>query len=75
MIEITIQNPLLAPGSYWFNLGVLRSTRDLVDFVDEILHFEVSAADTLPDGLSEWATAWGQIRLVVDSRSTGNVLA
>ena len=75
MIEITIQNPMLAPGSYWFNLGVLRGIRDLVDFVDEILHFEVSAAETLPDGLNEWATAWGQIRLAVDSRLSANVLA
>jgi hypothetical protein len=75
MIEIAIQNPMLAPGNYWFNLGILRGIRDLVDFVDEILQFEVSAAETLPDGLNEWAPAWGQIRLKVDSRLSVNVLA
>lgn len=75
MIEIEIQNPLLAPGSYWFNLGLSRSTRDLVDFVGEILHFEVSAANTLPEGLNEWISAWGKIRLSVGSHTSVAVTA
>jgi lipopolysaccharide transport system ATP-binding protein len=74
-MEIDIRNPMLAPGRYWFTVGVLRSTRDLIDVVEEILHFEVSAAETLPHGINEWSTAWGQVRLSLETRTVDLVAA
>lgn len=69
IIEIDIRNPRLAPGNYSFTLGLLRGSRDVTDAVEEVLHFEVSPQNLLPDGVHEWNPSWGQIRLAIQSRN------
>ena len=69
IIEVDIRNPGLAPGNYWFTLGLLCGSRDVIDAVDEILHFEVLPQNLLPDGVHEWNPSWGHIRLAIQSRN------
>jgi lipopolysaccharide transport system ATP-binding protein len=61
--QVSIGNPGLAPGNYWFNMGLLRGTREVIDAVEEVLPFDVSAAETLSGGVNEWHSSWGRVRL------------
>jgi len=75
-VEIVISNPGLAPDHYWFSMGLVRGTREVVDVVHDVLHFEVPAGSNIPQGFTEWNSAWGRLKLNLECRDVsvqGNV--
>jgi lipopolysaccharide transport system ATP-binding protein len=72
-VELQLHNPGLAPGGYCFTLGIFRGRREMLDVVQEVLHFEVGNED-LPEGIVEWNQGWGHIGLSFETR-LGNSLA
>lgn len=65
-LELTLESAGLAPGQYWMTLGLMKGTRDVVDFVDEVLHFECYSPSVLPIGAVDWNPRWGRMRLHAD---------
>jgi lipopolysaccharide transport system ATP-binding protein len=61
--SVSLRNPGIAPGKYWFLIGLLGTNCEVVDAIDEVLSFEISAPEMLPQGFHEWNSAWGHVRL------------
>jgi hypothetical protein len=66
-VELQLHNPGFAPGGYCFTLGIFRGRREMLDVVQEVLHFEVGN-ECLPEGISEWNPGWGHIGLNIETR-------
>lgn len=64
-MKFRIDNPGLAPGHYWFTLGVLKGTKELLDVVEEVLHFEVSDTAIVFPGFKQWSRNFGSIQLPI----------
>ena len=62
---VQIVDPSLAPGHYWMTVGLMRSNREPIDVIHEVLHFDLDAFDRLPDGVIDWQPGWG--RLILES--------
>jgi lipopolysaccharide transport system ATP-binding protein len=64
--RLRLSNPRLAPGCYWFELGVAtgneRTGYRKLDVVSEVLHFEVMAPPGQDGTISEWNKSWGSVR-------------
>jgi lipopolysaccharide transport system ATP-binding protein len=64
--HLQLPNPALAPGLYWFELGVgtgnEREGFADFDIVSDVLHFEVLPAQGADGTKSEWDRAWGAVR-------------
>lgn len=63
--QLTIRDPGLAPGRYWFSVGVIRNCGVLVDAIYDVLHFDVLADGRVPSGFSGWNHGWGHLRVPV----------
>ena len=66
--ELKIETAGLAPGKYWLTLGLVRGSREVIDFVDEVLHFDLVAPELLPAGVVDWNPGWGRFKLPMACR-------
>ena len=64
--RLQLANPALAPGLYWFELGVgtgnEREGTCEFDIAEDVLHFEVLPLPGQDGTKSEWNRSWGIIR-------------
>ncbi len=67
-LELHMETAGLSPGKYGLRLGIMKGTHEVVDFLDDVLHFELIAPTVLPFGYFDWNPAWGRFRLRSDSR-------
>ncbi len=72
--RLTLHEPHLAPGLYYFGLGISRgkgraSYEDL-DVVLDLLHFEMLAPTAQDSARGRWVPSWGSVRFerLLDSR-------
>jgi lipopolysaccharide transport system ATP-binding protein len=64
-VGLTMKNPPLAPGHYWFTLGILHGNWELVDAIEEVLHFEVPYDAIAFSGAKQWTSAFGSVQLSI----------
>jgi lipopolysaccharide transport system ATP-binding protein len=62
-LELNIMATGLAPGRYWFRMGLLNSRNQPIDAVDEVLHFEISDQVGSASPIIQWNADWGFFHL------------
>ncbi len=59
--ELALDDPGVVPGRYHLALATMRLDREVMDVVHDVLHFNITRVDHLPEGLLEWHPGWGRI--------------
>ena len=65
--RVTLHRPALAPGRYWFSVAVLTERHEVLDAVQEVLHFEIPNNGHLPNGVTTWRRSWGNLQFGLTS--------
>jgi lipopolysaccharide transport system ATP-binding protein len=65
-LEMEIDSQHLAPGHYWFRLGLLNARNQVTDLVDEVLHFEIPPRQNVPGEFVRWDPGWGALCLKLE---------
>ncbi len=60
--RLTLHDPQLAPGLYYFGLATGRDSPLAYDIVLDVLHFEMLAPSAADGARANWIPSWGSIR-------------